>query len=1583
MRHVRLACSLFTLSLLALAAITPASAAVGTCDTAGPIEIEATAGTTGPTQYATLTAAVAAINAGTHQGDINIEVCGNSVEAAAIVLNSNGAGAALYTSITLRPNVDGVSITGPTVTGRGLIELNGADNVTIDGDNPNTNGTNRNLTIANTAANTITFNMAIRVAVATTVVTSANNVVIKNTIVNGSATGRNISTATSTTGSEANTYCIYAGGGASTVSATTAPTAISSLTTVVGAGGTMTGLTIDNNQLSACSRAIAVQGSSATVVNPLTVTNNFIGSASPSTTTVYSRGMTLQGFDAAAISGNTIQNMSWFVGTQQMGLSLGDISASGQNSTVERNYINGVTNAATGTFGAYGINIQPGNNITVRNNFVTGVTGDMTGGAAFSTQFGLFGIRVAAGTGHKFYNNSVNMFGLRTGTAATSLLSAAFGITLTSVTGCDVRDNAFSNTQSGGSTSLAYVSIYLPSGGTSAMNLTLNNNGYYTGPTTASQGLAQAGTTAGTNFFLATNFNPGATTPANNFRSYSSILSAAGTNDNASFALNFGAPYTSNSDLHIPAATATALESGGVPLAGVTVDFDGDARNVTTPDIGADEFAGTPPDPTPTSLTYVALGNTTSTSNRTLTISVTDAAGVPTSGTGLPVLYFRKGTSGAYTASQCTFTSGSNYDCVVDYSLVGGAATGDTFQYFVAAQDNDGHVVTNPVGGQTLTPNPPAAGTPPSSPNAYSILVAFSGTRTVCASGCDFAGLTTPTGVFNTINNSVLTGSVTLEIAGDLTGEPGTVALNQWAEEGAGGYTLTIRPTGAPRTITGTGTGVTVIKLNGADRVTIDGSLTPLSGTDRSLSIINPGTTSGTTVLWIGSVAVGAGASNNTVRNCVLQHGSLGSSTVVNFAIFVGDTTGAAAGADNDNLTIQNNKIQKAVLGIQAVGVATTGVLDNLTIEGNDFGDANAANGIGRFAILVGQATGANVNRNTITNVVTSDPAVSATNNARGILIDVGTVNSNVTRNTITGVRYTSTAGYGGKGIDINSGSTTSNLLIANNSISAVQGDGWNTFTTDSVVGLRILGTTGGVKIYNNSVSLTASVAGNASGTLSAAFYAASGTTNLDIRNNIFQTSYDNTAVTTDKSYAIATDATTNALFATINNNDYFVSGTPGKVGLLNAVDRNGLSDWQTASGQDGASVAVNPSFTSTSNLHLNNSVAASAVENLGVSLASVTVDIDGNARGSNPELGSDEVDPCTGFSCTGSNTACGTASCDTAGLSHNCSILTPANGGFECRAAVGNCDFAEVCDGVSALCPADLVVAGGTECRASAGVCDLAEACNGTSGACPADLHSTSECRASGGVCDFAESCDGVSNDCPADLHSTAECRASGGVCDIAESCDGVANNCPADALHGNETECRASTATCDPAEVCDGINAACPTDVVGASATVNNEVALAHNKVTATTTVSWTSVDGPFNVYRGGKFANNPFAYNHACFAENVAGTSTTDTYPPVNGQYLYYLVSRESGTCAESGLGSGTGGPRPNASACPNPGNDADADGVIDALDNCPSAYNPAQTDVDGDSVGDACDNCPSTYNPTQADSDNDNIGDACDF
>jgi len=45
--------------------------------------------------------------------------------------------------------------------------------------------------------------------------------------------------------------------------------------------------------------------------------------------------------------------------------------------------------------------------------------------------------------------------------------------------------------------------------------------------------------------------------------------------------------FFSNTDLHVNQAS---LNSAGTPLAEVTTDIDGDARNATTPDIGADEF---------------------------------------------------------------------------------------------------------------------------------------------------------------------------------------------------------------------------------------------------------------------------------------------------------------------------------------------------------------------------------------------------------------------------------------------------------------------------------------------------------------------------------------------------------------------------------------------------------------------------------------------------------------------------------------------------------------------------------------------------------------------------------------------------------------------------------------------------------------------------------------------------------------------------------------------------------------------------------------------------------------------------------
>lgn len=57
------------------------------------------------------------------------------------------------------------------------------------------------------------------------------------------------------------------------------------------------------------------------------------------------------------------------------------------------------------------------------------------------------------------------------------------------------------------------------------------------------------------------------------------------------------------------------------------------------------------------------------------------------------------------------------------------------------------------------------------------------------------------------------------------------------------------------------------------------------------------------------------------------------------------------------------------------------------------------------------------------------------------------------------------------------------------------------------------------------------------------------------------------------------------------------------------------------------------------------------------------------------------------------------------------------------------------------------------------------------------------------------------------------------------------------------------------------------------------------------------------------------------------------------------------------------------------------DADLDGIIDAIDNCPQVSNSDQADPDADGIGTSCDNCTTLFNPAQHDADGDGTGNAC--
>lgn len=636
--------------------------------TLAQVSVTASAATTGPTSYTNLSSAFTAINAGTHQGDITVEISTSFVDVASSVLNSSGDGLALYTSILIRPVNDGIIVGYVAPQGRGVIELNGTDSVTIDGDNPNTAGINRNLTLTNAATSTTTFTSVVRVATSGTAPhLDANKILIKNVNISGSATGRNLAGATSATGSENTTFGIMAGpNGGSPV------TAIASVSTGMATGAIVNNFTVDNCAINSCARAIAFIGSSISSSAGITITNNVIGDQATTlsglppftnpSSTVYTKGIVLQGVNALTVSNNTIKNLVSYVATPISAIELtanigsGTITIANNNitsivqntttsnaprgiyvlnalgtytisnnmithvegsppsntqqptgvhvvtaapsATIEGNIIKKVYNRGTSSYGVNGILLAGGGNITLRNNMVSDILQDMSTAGSFGITYSIFGIKISAGTGHKVYHNSVHLTGTSLGLAtATSQSSFAFCLTGTILTGCDIRNNIFSNMITGGSTGVAHTSIFLPSGGTAAMNLTLNNNAYFCGSNDSMQGIAQVGGTVGTGYYKQALFNSTTIAPSTNLRAYTRLLNAAGDNDSASMAFNTPAPFVSATDLHIPTATLTALESTGATTT-VLTDIDGHARpgpagsvngGASAPDLGADE----------------------------------------------------------------------------------------------------------------------------------------------------------------------------------------------------------------------------------------------------------------------------------------------------------------------------------------------------------------------------------------------------------------------------------------------------------------------------------------------------------------------------------------------------------------------------------------------------------------------------------------------------------------------------------------------------------------------------------------------------------------------------------------------------------------------------------------------------------------------------------------------------------------------------------------------------------------------------------------------------------------------------------
>ncbi len=162
--------------------------------------------------------------------------------------------------------------------------------------------------------------------------------------------------------------------------------------------------------------------------------------------------------------------------------------------------------------------------------------------------------------------NTVKLQG--TGTGARSSTCFYKG----SATGsCVVKNNIFINLRTDGTTGIASA-IGRPSTGTTATMVSDYNNLYVGNSDTTQHKIGRFSTTS---YFV--------TLP---------LWAAANSGDASS--ISEDVPFVSSSDLHINSAVASGLKNAGVPIPGYATDIDGDARNITHPDIGADEFSGNP-----------------------------------------------------------------------------------------------------------------------------------------------------------------------------------------------------------------------------------------------------------------------------------------------------------------------------------------------------------------------------------------------------------------------------------------------------------------------------------------------------------------------------------------------------------------------------------------------------------------------------------------------------------------------------------------------------------------------------------------------------------------------------------------------------------------------------------------------------------------------------------------------------------------------------------------------------------------------------------------------------------------------------
>ena len=1134
-----------------------------------------------------------------------VNISGNTVQ-----LTYATATTATITGITNSASAATVNITGNTVQNSTAAAATTGSFTGITGTSGTSTGNLLNIS-NNRVLNNVASGTGTMTLIAATVVSAATPVTINNNVVTG-----NSKTPSGTT-LGVSLFGITLGSATTTITGNTVTNNSIVTSGTSTSAGTLTG--INSTALSTPSEMLSNN----------TITGLSISGTSTATTHIL-RGILTSASSTSVqtVSQNVVGSLAIASGSGTV-LGISVPTGGGPNTAVTRNKIYSLSAAgAAGTVS--GLLISAGGTYLVANNLIGSLTTPTaTGLAAVS------GIQIAGGSLYNVTFNTVRLDGTSSGTTF-----GTQGVYLNSTTaGLNLFNNIVVNLSTPVGTGGVTAAVRRISGtaGTVPANLFGNNNLYYAGTPSATNLIYVEGTTTQTN-------------AQQTLADYKAFM----INREANSVTETTTPFASTAGtdanfLHLTPGAATQAESGGQPFGGVATDFDGDIRNTSTPDIGADEGSFLLTDVTGPIITLGTLsGSAGSTTSRSLTVTITDPSGVAT-GAGAPRLYFRKGT-GAYVAAAPPTVSGSTYTFTFDYALVGGVVAGDAISYYVAAQDALGNLNTNPTGGTGTTP---PGTTPPPFAYGFTILGTLSGTYYVSATAGTspvpartYATLTAAVAAYNT---SGLGGAVTFLLLDPTYSTAETFPISVLNNPDASATnTLTIKPSNATGTtafaITGSNA-TAILQLLASDYVTLDGSLdNTISTTDprpsRDLTVSNTNTGTSSAVIRQFAQFTNDGATFNTIKNLAAVGVSTTATAATLYGIQLAGVSNATTAGQYTNNTVQNCAVRGTQVGIASLGGALTLKNENTVITQNDLNAAAGAGNLTRNGILLNFDNNAQVTLNAIGNIVNSSDVSGISlgfgigNFANSIFTGSEVSNALVSRNTVGLINSTGTFAAVGIGA---ASSATGTTTIVNNFVSGVASNGTG---SDFAAGIYVNGTAGGgtTRVLYNSVSMS----GNNPGTSAASqpnFALAIGGTSptVEVRNNAF---YNNLTVTGAQSYAVGfayAGTTGNYAGLTSSNNAFFGTNGIGLTGSLGSgTVRATLADLNTETGQDRPNTATGPAgtsltlsgspFVSATNLHAATTPAGLALNGAGTPIAGTTIDFDNEVRNaSTPDIGADE----------------------------------------------------------------------------------------------------------------------------------------------------------------------------------------------------------------------------------------------------------------------------------------------------------------------------------------------------------------------